>query len=676
MIEPDGWNSLGRWLWTASWQAAVLVPLVVLAQRALRRWLTPGWNHALWWVVVIRLCAPALPASAFSVFNLVPNVKIGKAATPLTQLSPDSPTVPVERPIVEGDQREVIPVPDWSGEPVEEVTVANAGSSVGMRGIARRMLWPAWFVGFGIVFALTLRSYGRLRWRIARLPRASDRRLTRLLAEAQAVMGVNRRVLLVEADEAVGPALIGLFHPRLVIPEDLGREFSDGELRHVFLHECAHLRRHDVGLNWLLAFLQAAHWFNPLVWWGFRRMRADRELACDELALRVAGEDNPLAYGETIVRLLERATTAGRLPGVVGIVESKSDIRIRIEMISSFGMRTRRPMLAAVLVMGLGLSLLTQGQSGSPVKVDARSGTEQIPASPDGAPLQMWLPEIVLDGLTLEEAVFVLSDMIKRADPRWPELRFKFKNDRRAGLPGEEDAHGLESTIVNVGQPLFNVTVADALDAMARTADRPICYKLDGNGVVFRAAKQNEVVGGPVKLRERGRALRAKLDEIAIPEVLYDGLTLNEVVMDLSEQTKRYDPRRVGVNFLLVDGPRERVGSPPAQGLMPISDPVFLDSTLSRVLIRQRTPLKDGSVATVLDAVVGAAERPIRWFVTDYAVVIEPMPGGQGGGGSNEGVERPASVDRFGHGHHRRGTGVRMRRADAAVAAGWGKHRG
>jgi len=35
------------WLWRASWQASVLIVLVLLAQWLLRRQLAPRWRHAL-----------------------------------------------------------------------------------------------------------------------------------------------------------------------------------------------------------------------------------------------------------------------------------------------------------------------------------------------------------------------------------------------------------------------------------------------------------------------------------------------------------------------------------------------------------------------------------------------------------------------------------------------------
>jgi beta-lactamase regulating signal transducer with metallopeptidase domain len=71
------------------------------------------------------------------------------------------------------------------------------------------------------------------------------------------------------------------------------RSFSTEELRFVFLHELAHVRRRDILMSWLMALLQVVHWFNPLVWFAFSRWRADRELACDALKRSVPDKQGP-----------------------------------------------------------------------------------------------------------------------------------------------------------------------------------------------------------------------------------------------------------------------------------------------------------------------------------------------------------------------------------------------
>src|ERR1035441_10221251 len=59
------------WLLKASWQAAVLILLVLTVQWAFGRRLSPRWRYGLWLLVVARLALPWTIPSAVSVFNLL-----------------------------------------------------------------------------------------------------------------------------------------------------------------------------------------------------------------------------------------------------------------------------------------------------------------------------------------------------------------------------------------------------------------------------------------------------------------------------------------------------------------------------------------------------------------------------------------------------------------------------
>ena len=40
----------------------------------------------------------------------------------------------------------------------------------------------------------------------------------------------------------------------------------------------------------IIIIVQIIHWFNPVIWYTFNRVRLDRELACDEMSLSAIGE--------------------------------------------------------------------------------------------------------------------------------------------------------------------------------------------------------------------------------------------------------------------------------------------------------------------------------------------------------------------------------------------------
>jgi hypothetical protein len=91
----------------------------------------------------------------------------------------------------------------------------------------------------------------------------------------------------------------------LLAPVNLGTRYSEEEIRSMFLHELAHIRRHDVLWASLGLIACALHWFNPLAWLALRRFANDREILCDDFALSIIGQSSRQQYGGTLLKLLE-----------------------------------------------------------------------------------------------------------------------------------------------------------------------------------------------------------------------------------------------------------------------------------------------------------------------------------------------------------------------------------
>ncbi len=93
-------------------------------------------------------------------------------------------------------------------------------------------------------------------------------------------------VLFYSASPESGPALLGLWRPKIVVPSDFTQRYTEQEQALIVAHERVHARRADVLVNLLQAALQCLFWFNPLVHGAARFFRADQEMACDAAVLR------------------------------------------------------------------------------------------------------------------------------------------------------------------------------------------------------------------------------------------------------------------------------------------------------------------------------------------------------------------------------------------------------
>ena len=363
-------SALGR----ISMQAGVLVLVVLLAQWLFRRQLTPRWRCALWLLVVVRLMLPLSLTSSASIFNWLPDWN--RRTTPATS-SPGVNSTPapasletsvegwVDQPVV---TREIPSTPSVVG--VETAEAAGPMVSVGTDSktpATEQISWTTvavviWFVGVMALLTHVLVSSIRLARRFAHLPPLTDPAVLAVLADCRRLLGVRARLVVVESGDVSSPALQGLIHPQLLLPKKFAGNFSLRELRHIFLHELAHVKRRDLWMNWLMALLQVAHWFNPLVWIAFIRWRADRELACDALALEAAGAGHNKEYGQTILRLLESFSHRSAMPGMVGILEDKRQLRRRIQMITNFKPSSRWSLLAWLLMVVISAGCLTDAK--------------------------------------------------------------------------------------------------------------------------------------------------------------------------------------------------------------------------------------------------------------------------------------------------------------------------
>jgi beta-lactamase regulating signal transducer with metallopeptidase domain len=338
----------------ASWQGAVIILLALAARYVLGRGWNPRWRQALWWLALARLALPVTVPSPVSVFNVFP-ASVGPARFA------DVGTAPGLEQI----------------QPAGEEVSAEPAAPLQTGGKISLWLW-LWAAGALFMAAGVAAAHWRLHRSVTRRRPLTDEWVLNLLEDCKQRMGIRAPVTLVETAAADGPCLFGFVRPRLLLPPGFTREFSADELRYVFLHELGHVKRHDIALGWLMAGLQILHWFNPLVWLAFSRMRADRELACDALALSHAEERDRKPYGRAIVKLLESFGSSMRAPSLAGIVEDKQHIKERIVMIAKFQKSSGGFAAAACLLAGLGLVTLTDAQT------DGQSAAASEPA--DGPP--------------------------------------------------------------------------------------------------------------------------------------------------------------------------------------------------------------------------------------------------------------------------------------------------
>ena len=158
-----------------------------------------------------------------------------------------------------------------------------------------------WLLGAALMLVRQfggLRQIGALdRQAFDELPAAWQRRVLAL----QQTLEIARTVVIRLSDKVLSPFTVRYFRPVIWLPVSMLTRLTPDQIEALLAHELAHIRRADWLWNGLQCVAESLLFFHPAAWWLSRRIRAEREHACDDLAVDACG--NAIALAEALAAL-------------------------------------------------------------------------------------------------------------------------------------------------------------------------------------------------------------------------------------------------------------------------------------------------------------------------------------------------------------------------------------
>jgi bla regulator protein BlaR1 len=190
------------------------------------------------------------------------------------------------------------------------------------------LLLGVWLCGFATCLIVWLRQWRRVR--------AALRTATPL--------PLNLPIEAMSSHTRLEPGVFGIRRPVLLLPQGITDRMNPTQLDLIVAHELCHVRRRDNLTAALHMLVESVFWFNPLLWWIRERLVEERERACDEEVLKMAGDPND--YAEGILNVCKFYLSS---PLVCASGVSGSDLKKRIEAIvenrAASGLNLSRKML-------------------------------------------------------------------------------------------------------------------------------------------------------------------------------------------------------------------------------------------------------------------------------------------------------------------------------------------
>jgi beta-lactamase regulating signal transducer with metallopeptidase domain len=272
-------------LWIAL-KASVLLGIAALVQAVMRGRASAATRHMMWTFVVasvllLPLASLALPS--WTPARRVPTV-LATEVLSVTQSAAEG------RATEEGAA--VLQAARDAADPAQSAPPEGRWLAAAVGGV-----YAAGVLIMCILFALDRRRIRRL---ASESTQVHDGEWVRLLDECTVRIGTRRAVRLLRSRERSMPMTFGTRSPTIIIPA-IGDTWSDDRRRAVLLHELAHVARCDCFTQTIAFAACLLYWFHPGVWWSARRLRVERELACDDRA--IAAGSGSLEYANHLLEI-------------------------------------------------------------------------------------------------------------------------------------------------------------------------------------------------------------------------------------------------------------------------------------------------------------------------------------------------------------------------------------
>ena len=149
---------------------------------------------------------------------------------------------------------------------------------------------PVWSIGVALVGARYVLGWRKARQLMQHAVETAPEVWQQTVCRLATKLGVRVGVQLTLTARVTAPCVVGWLKPVILLPPATLSGLSALQLEMLLAHELAHIRRYDYLVNLLQAAVETLLFYHPVVGWISRDVRRERELCCDDMAVRACGD--------------------------------------------------------------------------------------------------------------------------------------------------------------------------------------------------------------------------------------------------------------------------------------------------------------------------------------------------------------------------------------------------
>ncbi|SKC84945.1 M56 family metallopeptidase [Maledivibacter halophilus] len=341
----------------SSLQASIVALPIIALKSFFSNIINARIHYILWFLILIRLLIPFFPESDLSLFNIF--------QTQILDTESDfEKTISIHTINGKLDQKEFYENQYFdTHNKINENNLMKQSKKINVMSL--KIISSIWFIGFLFMILLILKSIVRIKSKTKYFNKVVDRNILTIFDKCKEKLEIQKEISIYTGNYFESPCIFGIFNPCIYYPQNMLAETNNKELYHVLLHELAHYKRKDHFGNLLGLLALSIHWFNPIVWICIKRMRQDRELACDSYVLEVIGEKEAISYGNTIIEFLKHFSLSKKQSNLLIFYKPNNQFERRIKMIKNFKKGSYKISIASIIFfIIIGTFILTNAVTG------------------------------------------------------------------------------------------------------------------------------------------------------------------------------------------------------------------------------------------------------------------------------------------------------------------------
>ncbi|KYN76030.1 transcriptional regulator [Clostridium sporogenes] len=337
------------WVLQASLTASISALLVILILKLFNSHIGVRFQHALLFIIILRLIIPVNIPSNINLFNIL----FDKYENKILNIESKNDTKATYDFLAKGKIYLNDKTRDGkvtSDSPSENISYKQENTAkekiiTSILNIAS-CIWLIGVLSIALFFLIILWKFNA---KITKLEQTPDLKIVSLLEECKKKLSINRSIPIYACDDFKTPCIFGVLKPKIYIPKYKYSTNDYKYISHIFLHELIHYKRKDLIYNFLGTIAILIHWFNPMIWFIVNRMKLQREYACDTYVLEILGKEESIEYGMTLINFSKLISSSRKAPQLAVFFETKNQIKRRIKMIKNFKKGSYRMSAAAVI---------------------------------------------------------------------------------------------------------------------------------------------------------------------------------------------------------------------------------------------------------------------------------------------------------------------------------------